>query len=85
MLCSAQKARLLSEEEDPRDPNNVLYVGYCSNHYGKQVNLSILKLCTIKGAMIHDLGVLIYCCFCITIQRYILYDTVKCELADFYR
>ena len=41
MHCSAQKARLLSEEEDPRDPNNVLYVGYCSNHFGKQVSLTM--------------------------------------------
>ena len=34
---------------------------------------------------IHNLGVLIYCHFCIAIQRYILYDTVKSksELADF--
>ena len=43
VLCSAQKSRLLSEEEDPRDPNNVLYVGYCSNHYGRQVRLILLS------------------------------------------
>ncbi|XP_065898078.1 protein AF-10-like isoform X2 [Dysidea avara] len=34
-VTCAQKARLLSEEEDPRDPNNVLYVGYCPHHRSK--------------------------------------------------
>lgn len=43
-VTCAQKARLLSEEEDPRDPNNVLYVGYCSNHYGRQEKLNYSNL-----------------------------------------
>ena len=35
---SAQKERLLVEEEDPRDPRNIIYCGYCANHYKKMVN-----------------------------------------------
>ena len=37
-LCSAQKESLLCEEEDPRDPRNVVYCGYCSVHYKKMVS-----------------------------------------------
>ena len=75
MLSSAQKACLLSEEEDPRDPNNVLYVGYCSNHYGKQVTSQCDFLLAVllealdpplfstfkppKGILPHSLSVLI--------------------------
>lgn len=36
-LCSGQKEHLLCEEPDPRDPNNVVYCGYCHNHYKKMV------------------------------------------------
>ena len=36
-LCSGQKERLLCEEADPRDPNNLVYCGYCHNHYKKMV------------------------------------------------
>ena len=34
----------------------------------------------VRGVTIHNLGVSIYCHF----YSDILYDTVKCELADFY-
>ena len=37
-----------------------------------------------RDAMIHNLGVSIYCHFCIMIQQYnLFYDTIKCELTDF--
>ena len=35
-----------------------------------------------RGVTIHNLGISIYCHFCIMIQQY---DTVKSELAEFYR
>jgi hypothetical protein len=47
LLCSAQKEGLLCEEEDPRDPRNVVYCGYCSTHYKKMVSYAgniILKI-----------------------------------------
>lgn len=36
-VSSGQKERLLCEEADPRDPNNLVYCGYCHNHYKKMV------------------------------------------------
>lgn len=36
-MSSAQRERLLCEEEDPRDSRNVIYCGYCSTHHKKMV------------------------------------------------
>ena len=39
-LISAQKERLLCEEEDSRDNRNVIYCGYCSTHHKKMVRMN---------------------------------------------
>ena len=39
---SAQKERLLCEEEDSRDSGSLVYCGYCYNHYKKMVQYMYL-------------------------------------------
>ena len=50
---SAQKESLLCEEEDPRDPRNVVYCGYCSTHYKKMVSTCILIVYVVCMWLIH--------------------------------
>ncbi len=41
LLCSAQAAKLLCEEQQGVSANTVKYVGYCSYHWNKKVTYSM--------------------------------------------